>query len=297
MGRRRRNDRLRVRLGKQQAFEHESVFFVPCPLCLAAFPLCRINNRLSDGEVAMTIEDAPPIQSGQGKHRRCLTCRTCNNQRAFEARAGVARIERQTVIEKIRADGPPLANTPLFEQALEIRRITDDEFLLELKAGYLIAYATLGNTYIFDSALDGVRKALATNSIDGLRTVGSENSIVCAHLTGPKPTIGTILEFAGDISGLAVGMRPTHSSQAPDTHAVLLPHSRSPTDLYQRVEAFKTGKVSVVQEYPIPPELKLHQNQSYEGSGESYFLDIPPEFDLSALRAEDEAWRKKTGGD
>ena len=92
-----------------------------------------------------------------------------------------------------------------------------------------------------------------------------------------------------------MGISPTHSSSDPETHAIILPNSQSPTDLYDRVELFQSGNLRVVSERAIPPELKLIQDASYAGSGEPYFIDFGPEVDLHALSSEDQAWRTRMG--
>lgn len=230
----------------------------------------------------MTIEHAPPQQSGITKVERCLTCRKCNNEAAFEARAGSIKLRRQTALKKVEVAGLPARTSQDFKHLVSIAAITDDEFLVELKTAYLVAYATLGNNYIFDSSLENLRRALDAHSIEPLypNSTTTLSSPICARVTSNElapqhPIGGRVLELSGPFTALGVGIPATHpTSGDPDEHVVIIPKHRSPNDLYERLAHNKGGKLSIQADpYVIPSKLTVQQNSRYTGADEQWSVE------------------------
>lgn len=287
----RRNNRVRIRLGLQQQVDISGILGVPCPLCLAVFALCRINRKVN-GQLPMTIEHAPPQQADTQQAPRCLTCRKCNNEAAFEARAGQIKLQRRSALEQVELQGLPKGGSKELTDLLNIAAISDDEFLVELKTAYLIAYATLGNNYIFDSGLDNVRTAISTHSVLPLFSTGNPNSSspICARVSSSTlkvehPILGQVMELRGPFTALGVGMPPTHPTHGDASeHVVIVPRYDSPPDLYDRIGILGSGKLTIGPGlYDIPPKHTVLRNPTYEGSQERWSVESA---DLRTLRAE-----------
>lgn len=139
-----------------------------CPLCLRLIPESSWS--------VLSMEDAPPRQYGTAACERCLTCKACNNDPGgdFEKRAHDLNNERGATIE--RATRPNPLFTPASE-ALRLATVSPDERLLEIKSSYIIAYVTLGLSYMRDNRspvgrLRGSRRALPLLGMRYLKVTG-----------------------------------------------------------------------------------------------------------------------------
>lgn len=228
-----------------------------CPLCLELIP----EERWSE----LSIEDAPPVQYGGGQ-QRCMTCReTCNAPagRAFENQVGLRNIGRAWRVARanpfVKHDsGLISARTPVLTPmsvAVNLASPSIDEYRLELKSAYLIAYATLGHRYILGAGLDQVRSLINPSQPDD----AFRNVRPCATVTGLPAE-----------PGLFVVRRPVPCVMVPHAtkhlrddsrHVVLLPVPGSTKNFYRQIQLINSVKLGTdVEEYelPVPRRLPMH---------------------------------------
>lgn len=205
-----------------------------CPFCLHMW-----ERQYLGTEQMLTIEDAPPIQYGGGA-QRCITCGDCNNQAAgdFETRVGTLNQARAKVVETagrapmLRPSGLWSAPTELavplsLVEATELASVQPEERQLELKSAYLIAFATLGYSYILGQGLETVRHLIQPGA-----DVSSVK--VCATLGGLplEPFVRVALK---PIECVVVS-HPTHHKLTDAGHVVFLPLPDSSVDFYDRLK-------------------------------------------------------------
>jgi hypothetical protein len=134
-----------------------------CPLCL------RLHAEANWPH--LSVEDAPP-QQYDGGTQRCMTCRTGNSIAGGSFETAVAMLNSERAEALRRAEPPRTTTSGLvavqtrllvpFSTAFHLASVQDDEKQLELKSAYLIAYATLGHSYILGTGLEQVRETHST---------------------------------------------------------------------------------------------------------------------------------------
>jgi hypothetical protein len=101
---------------------------------------------------------------------------------------------------------------------------------VELKAAYLIAFATLGYTYVYDSALDQVRSIILSDRV----TPGH-----CAFVqTGTADTLAAEMVYVvrGSLDAVLVTIPPLHPHRRrAGVHGVYLPLPGSDPGFYERL--------------------------------------------------------------
>lgn len=227
---------------------------VVCPICLRLFDRSDIEPRR--GGAPLSIEHAPQTSHSRlDGVERCLTCRSCNNNCGFEARHGNRQVLRAT--ETFVLPKPPTLRTAqqrasgLWTQRIHqphvhvrtkkgvvisqtmprgIHRPHRDEFLIELKNAYLIAFARLGYSYILDPALEVVRSAIR-----------NETALTCCARTDLSNTPIThgelaVVEIGGE-RGIVVAIEASHPTRSGFDHIVYLPRPGSSTRFYESLEA------------------------------------------------------------
>lgn len=224
----------RQRLFKAQAVVDSSGQpVVVCPICLQKFPQSAIRATKSS-EPELRIEHAPASAPGPGTER-CLTCRRCNNERAFEARAGLDRYRRKGIglsfdglagVASVAPSKVPglIRASPVSPELLMYAR--KNEYLSELKTAYLVAFATLGYAYILHSNLDPIRHAILTGNLEFTPCMVQEIGSWLPH---------RVWIISGQFASVRVTMDAEHPTDAEGQHVVDLPWRRSPHDLYERL--------------------------------------------------------------
>lgn len=267
--------------------------FAVCPICLALFPEEAIYSSKSQ-EPVLRIEHAPATATGSGI-ARCLTCGPCNNERAFEARAGNDRSRRKGTelsldgLRGVASVAPSkvsglLRGSPIPADLLMLAR--KNEYLSELKTAYLIAFATLGYTYILDTRLDPIREVLTSGELAFQPCMIQEEG---SWLTRRVWVTG------GEFASVRVTMDAEHPSNPSGQHVVDLPWKRSPIDLYERLHPQFTiiGRRSVplgdIEMYGWPDELTLDRRWDVGAdevrlpSGEQVHIGVPPLEDVATV--------------
>jgi hypothetical protein len=231
--------------------------WVMCPLCLRL-----IEEPLMAGPY-IEIEHAPPAQYGGGVER-CLTCADCNRAAgsAFETRTAMLNEQRDSAIENARPtrrwttgglELPSLA--PVYlprSKAVELATVRGDERQLELKGAYLLAFATLGHSFVLGGGLDIVRSLLNGPSED------LDEVQICATTSLPRNRLYVVVEPLR----MVVVPHPTkHARFSNETHVVFLPLPDSPADFYDRLALnvqLQAGPLRVAAEdYVVPPARRL----------------------------------------
>lgn len=207
-----------------------------CPLCLSGFTSEALTRSDKHGKL-LTIEHAPPRQASFSA-ARCLTDRDCNSQRRYEA---------------MRPRGPSL------DDDRDIGRAERNAHtVLDLKSAYLIAYATLGYSYITSSELDWVRAAILEHySVDfSCALLGYEDSSRLPFLKSKH-----VYVVERPVRSVAVAME----QQGNQVHTVFLPRPGSPQTAAELLEALSSfdgrpGGFEFSESYawPDPQELPFH---------------------------------------
>lgn len=191
---------------------------------------------------------------GRAAAERCLTCRTCNNECAFEAKVGTLKSVRSAPSFALpgRPTNLPLKATesgllvqefhfPHFHgkrlksslvlprnRTPQSNQIQSVETLVELKTAYLIAFARLGYSYILDPSLHIVRNAILAN----------EPIHCCATFSGPDDPILLNHLAVVDVNNEPAAIVRMHAAHPVpptkrDTHVVLLPRPGSSPNVYE----------------------------------------------------------------
>jgi hypothetical protein len=188
---------------------------VMCPLCLGLYPeSCWADSKL------LTIEHAP-VKQYQGGTQRCMTC-SCNGAagRSFENDIGILRDRRrEALLAALQAQ--PRYLSPV--EAIGLLAVRPEERLAELKSAYVVAFATLGHSYVLGPGLDQVRALLDP---------GANLPVprVCGLVTGLPP--GDDKVYVTD-SAVFVSQPNCHTSKG-DGHVVYLPLPHSELGFYDR---------------------------------------------------------------
>lgn len=206
-----------------------------CPLCLRLWDRDAVYDR-SD---AVTIEHAPARQAGQEGVERCLTCRHCNSGAGgtFELKtADLNRERRDAVVEA------PVT----FVRAMQLATVRHDERQTELKSAYLVAFATLGYSYVLDPALDQVRQLVEPGSPElDLRT--------CAAMKGAENLPARTISVAHAPIHCLLVAHPTGHLATSNGHVVILPVPGSDTGFYEHLEErMPSGGEQWAVENPVP---------------------------------------------
>lgn len=224
---------------------------VVCPICFGVFTCDQLEQ--------LTIEDAPQKQlmrtlGVDGTGRRCLTCFRCNSL------AGNG-YENRHALNPPLTDKPPPVNRALnaptlsplslavflsmVEQALSdkdrvvrtrieqkwdpVQSFGLDQRKIELKSAYIIAFATLGYTYVQQPVVETVRRVIADPS-PGI-AFGS-----CATSKFFEPA--KVYVFHKPITAVAVSLPSLHQHSEDGQHVVFLPHGdRTLDDVFRFVDA------------------------------------------------------------
>ncbi|MFK4087221.1 hypothetical protein ACI2LF_24150 [Kribbella sp. NPDC020789] len=221
-----------------------------CPLCLRLYPEADWPQ--------LSLEDAPPQQYGGGT-QRCMTCQTGNNLAGGSFETTVARLNSERSAALRRATPPRTTTSGLdvvqsrlllpFSTAFHLASVQDDEKQLELKSAYLIAYATLGHSYILGAGLEQVRELIRPGAdLTGV--------MPCARLRG-LPAGDKVFVMHAPIECLVVS-HPTRHLHDDTGHAVLLPLPDSAEGFYSRLQLMPPqASWAVCGEYDQPPARRL----------------------------------------
>lgn len=237
---------------------------VLCPLCLRIWE----KKFLHEG---LTLEDAPPVQYPEAT-ARCITCTECNSGAggSFETRSANLGRERLAALSSAQHSitrnhvglwllpaRPALIKT--HAEAMRLASVSADEQQLELKSAYLIAFATLGHSYILGPGLDIVRSLLQPGADIG-------GTKVCAVASGlpSQPRVRIALEPLECV----VVTHPTRHRLNGDGHVVILPLPSSPPNFYERVAllSWLPPRVSwtFFGDYEQPPPRRLPCRWDYD---------------------------------
>ncbi|HEY3143012.1 MAG TPA: hypothetical protein VGJ86_17870 [Acidimicrobiales bacterium] len=219
------------------------------------------ERRFLAAEQQLTIEDAPPKQYSGGVER-CLSCGNCNNDAGgdYETRVGILNAARDSAIAA--ASRAPLVDpsgiwtlptTPAvflsLGEAMKLASVHPVERQLELKSAYLIAFATLGYSYILGKGLETARRLIQPGA-----DLGSVN--VCATLSGP-PTVPFVRVALAPIECVVVS-HPTQHLMNDGGHVVILPAPRSPSGFYEQLKLLpQRTPWTFYGDYPHPPARQL----------------------------------------
>jgi len=227
-----------------------------CPLCL------RVWEEAEATSVEIEIEHAPPRQYPGGAER-CLTCSECNREAGDRFENDTARLNqrRRRAIEAAQparcftAGGLELpSQLPRFkppDEALKLATVGSHERKLELKAAYLIAYATLGHSYILGPGLQVVRDLL-------FEDVDLTDHPICAMFDHLEPN--QVYVVTEPTPQVIVTLESLHYRLSPKTHGVFLPAPHSHPDFYRRLEATRTlmpRQWMLSQQYDVPKPRRL----------------------------------------
>lgn len=113
--------------------------WIACPICFVA--ISESDLQLGAHRMA-SAEHAPQEFHRVGAAERCITCKQCNNERHYEAKAGT-----------------------LHRESITGSDVEDFEPFVEIKNAYLLAFAALGYRFILDPALASVRRAILQRSL------------------------------------------------------------------------------------------------------------------------------------
>lgn len=223
-----------------------------CPLCLNLLPEASWPD--------LSIEDAPPKQ--YDGEERCMTCSSGNNRAGgtYETRVRIRNDDRTARVARANPfvrtpSGLTVARQPLYTPmavARQLARPSTDEFRLELKSAYLIAFAALGHRYILGPGLDQVRELIDPDEPDdsfaGIRP--------CARVDG-VPVDSKLLVVHDPLPCLIVP-HPTRHRRDDQHHYVLLPLPGSDRGFYRSL-ALLEGRLRVGQAdvYGWPPARRL----------------------------------------
>jgi len=287
----------------QQALELNGEKLLVCPICLRVFTEIDIRPDAS-GKRVLSIEHAPQRMHRSPAVERCLTCRTCNNECAFEAKTG--KLNRIRTADSfalpLRSIPRPLKATEhgllvqehlqrhvhgkmvgkglLRPNAAPTRFSTTStiETLVELKTAYLIAFARLGYAFIFTPALNIVRQAILNGT-----PLRSCKSVLASKEAFHLPNEIFMIEANG-IPCAIVSLPPSHPVDDPsDDHLVILPRPGSPMNLYETLgfdSELSLGTANVRVEptdgsYDFPPEREVQRHWDYP-CGESHPITQNP---------------------
>jgi|GEM_PF-2501882 len=203
----------------QELREHPG--WVACPICFMAIA----QSDLGLGALrAASAEHAPQEFHRSGGVERCITCKPCNNERRYEAKAG-----------------------SLNDLATGRDVVEEFEPFVEIKNAYLLAFAALGYRFILDPALDIIRRTiLQTDLTDPIAAchqlhVGSENLNL---LPNRIYAVGiSVRRGERGYPALAVTLPANHPvKESCVLHYVLLPRPGTGPSFYRFLQSFGSEK-------------------------------------------------------
>jgi len=249
--------------------------FYLCPLCLRAF--CR-NHGLAD---ELEEEHAPQKMLGSIGEARCLTCQSCNHRAGddVERRTAprVAIRSAQHTCDRfgqfVRTDQGFLVPDPhrsgsvqgmeLVLDQLELpMNVSRDERLVELRSALLVAFVTLGYTYIVGSGPELVRMVL-----DGAMDVPERTCIRIPRKASLELTEKSVLVVNHPLPAVFVLHPSVHCTSG--IHAIVLPPAEYDGDFYHDVgELPRSSLIGVREEYewPRPRQMPMHWDKCADPS-------------------------------